>query len=193
MNKLDRIKKKYTEAQASRDALKADVNSLRSKHKEIDAQAQKLAESGDTDGYMAKKAEADKAGDALYVKQMQLKKADNPITEEESREAWNEYEAKASKELEKAWQEYISKRDDLVSEFKLLMDKQEEMLKTRNLCAMYLAGDPEPEKSICNSFNCYLVNPQDVAHDRLFFLRSGLVTKNEDNRFLSLVMRILPM
>ena len=187
MSKIDLIMSKYNAAQASLDSLRGDISRLCHKQQELDAEAQKLAENGDLKGYTTKKAQADKAGAQLYVKQMQLKKATNPITEQESREAWNEYVKDADKELKSAWNEYENKRRDLANSFEELMKLQKTRLEIREQCAEFITGDRPSALKLVDSFHCFLIDGNQVFKDRRFFLQLGFYDIYQDGCFGLLV------
>ena len=182
MSKFEVIKKKYEAAQAIRERLSNDISELKNRQQALDDEAHKLAENGDTDGYMIKKAEADRAGAELYVKQMQLNKSSNPISEEEARAAWLEYVKKADKELKAAWNTYDLKRRSLASDLKHLIAMQEDRLSLRAQCADYVTRDRFAAVEMSKSFHCYLINANDLLNDRLYLKRLGELSLDDDIR-----------
>lgn len=177
MNKIETIRKKYNDAQASKDTLKADVSKLSERQQVLDAEAQKLAENGDTDGYMVKKAEADRAAAELYVKQVQLEKTDNPITEAEVKEAWKEYVKGADKELQAAWIEYKKKRTALFTQMQKCMNLMQNSFVIREELYNYIVGDLWLAKQEARrNLHMFTIENRDVINDIEMYKRNGKIT-----------------
>ena len=183
MNKLYAIRKKYEEAQKSMVVFQATVVELTERKEAVEADAKRLAEVGDVDGYTAKKNELALIDDKLYVTRCQIKRASNPITKEEVSDAWLQYTQTADKDLTAAWNEYKARRKKLAVSFKKLMKMQEERLDIRKQCARYISEDTRSAMTLAPKFKCFLIANRDVSHDLFFFGRNGELTRDESIRY----------
>lgn len=181
MTKIDKIREKYTKAQAGKQSLQAEVADLEKKQAKLEADADKIALAGDSNGYLNAKAELERLSAEVYVKKAQLKVADNPITEEEAAEAWKEYIKEADKELKAAWTDYKKKRAALFSQMQKCMDIQRGSFLKREELGTYITGDLYQGKQLAiKKLSMFTINNNDLVHDRLMFARIGSLTAEQN-------------
>ena len=181
MTKIDKIREKYAKAQAGKEALQAEIAALDKKCADLEAEAKEIAITGDTAGYMKKKAEADKANAELYVKKAQLDVANTPITEAEVKEAWQEYIKGADKDLQAAWIDYKKKRTALFTQMQKCMDMMRDSFLKREELYTYVVGDPYQAKMQARSnLTMFTIESTDMINDRLMFVRNGVLTPDKD-------------
>lgn len=187
MTKFDKLQKKYYAAQNSSAALQKRKDVLLKQKEQLDSECQSAAENGNTDLYLQKSKEADRIGADLYVCDAQIKKASNPVTNEEAAEAWAEYVTVANKEIEKAKADIYAARSVLLAKLRAAMDTQEKALYTREMLAEF-AG--QHEYAAGGSSGAFLeklyplniINSMDILQERTYLQSAGLLGIDEGGR-----------
>ena len=174
MTKFDIVREKCEQAREKRALLLAEIDKLTQDADRLTSEAEKAAAAGDLNEYKAKKAEADSTAAALYVHRKQLSAIEKPISATEAREAWKEYAAKADKKLRKEWSEYQEQRAALLEQLKRCTSTMKSSLLARDAIAESANACEEKD------FPLFTINLKDIANDRSYFVRAGLLSV-EDN------------
>ena len=187
MTKFDKLQKKYYAAQNSSAALQKRKDVLLKQKEQLDSECQSAAESGNTDLYLQKSKEADRIGADLYVCDAQIKKASNPVTNEEAAEAWAEYVTVANKEIEKAKAELYAVRNTMLAKLRAAMIVQEKALYTREMLAEFAGQHEYASGGSSGQFLDKLyplgtINGLDILNERTYLRKVGLLSIEEDGR-----------
>ena len=135
MSKLNDIVKKHDAAQASKEPLQKEIDSLKKRKAELESQAEAAAEAGDEDRYIQLKHAADDAGMRAYVREKRLANADAPIDLAEGQAAWDEFISPINRQLNKAHAAYVKQQKQLFESLKELMELQRKAYATREQIA----------------------------------------------------------
>ena len=187
MTKFEKLQKKYADAKSSSAALHEKKEGLLKLKKQVEEERQKAAESGNTDLYLQKNREADLINADIYVCSAQIEKADNPITKEETAEAWAEYVKTANKDIEKAKADLLGERNVLLAKLRTAMKIQEKALYTREMLAEfagqheYAAGGSSGQ-FLDKLYPLGTINGTDILNERTYLRNVGLLGIEEDGR-----------
>lgn len=140
MSKLDKIKKTYEDAQATRASLEADLTALKARRIDEQAKADDRAAHGDTDGYRAALERLTDIDVDIHVKTKMLEHIAAPVSKADAVAAWNEYAAKEGKRYKDALRAYYNARKEAQNKIYELLSVLHDMFATRQNCARYAAG-----------------------------------------------------
>ncbi len=132
ITELDKIR---DEAAAKCEALEREISALRHKGEELLDKAARQAAAGNTAEYKATRAAIVDNETEIYVKQQQIKAAQDPFAGVDLVAAWKDYAAGRDKDFSKMFAEYEKHRAALCCEFKALCEYQRETLKHQTTCA----------------------------------------------------------
>lgn len=132
ITELDKIR---DEATAKCEALEREISALRHKGEELLDKAAKQAAAGNTAEYKATRAAIVDNETEIYVKQQQIKAAQDPFAGVDLVAVWKDYAATRDKDFSKMFAEYEKHRAALGREFKALCEYQRETLKHQATCA----------------------------------------------------------
>ena len=193
MTKFEKLQKKYTDAQGNIAALQKRKEELDEQKKQIEAERQKAAESGDTDLYLQKSKEAEQISAVIYVCDAQYKKAVNPVSAEEAAEAWAEYVKTANKEIEKAKAELYAVRNTMLAKLRAALTVQERALYTRETLAEFAGQHEYASGGSSGQFLDKLyplgtINGLDILNERTYLRHVGLLSIEEGGRIGALTV-----
>lgn len=143
MKNFDELKKKYQGAIKAREDRARQINELEETIKELEAKAKEAAIIDNIEDFKTLKQNAEFKSfqlEALKAKQQNETKITLPL--EEVQEAWNIYETKRKKELEKVIKAFEEAKDNLYGYFSDIYDLQNEGIKTRNEAAIMAGIQP---------------------------------------------------
>ena len=193
MSKFDKLQKKYVDAHNSSAELQKKKEVLLKQKEQLDAERQSAAESGDADLYLQKNREAERIDANLFVCEAQIKKALNPVTEEEAAEAWAEYVRTANKEIEKAKTELYAVRNTMLAKLRAAMIVQEKALYTREMLAEFAGQHEYASGGSSGQFLDKLyplgtINGLDILNERTYLRNVGLLSIEEGGRIGALTV-----
>lgn len=105
---------------------------------ELSRKAEAAADAGDVDLYYKYTQDVGRLEAAAHVREVQLRKKDQPITEDEVMSAWSDYVAGYSKNLASGLAKLEKAKAALLSEYSALLDLQGEALAVRARLAGYV-------------------------------------------------------
>ena len=135
MTKLEKMLKEYDAAQASVEGLKSEIAQLEMDQTRLEMDADAAAKEGNLPLYREKRDAAQLAADTLFVKNKQLEGCSCLRTEQEAREAWEEYAENYGRTFAKNWASYEKARTELYNDFLAMVHGQNAALSTREKCA----------------------------------------------------------
>ena len=132
-----------------KDAAKARAEIERAKEEyfkekqELSRKAEEAADAGNVDLYYKYTQDAGRLDAAAHVREVQLRKKDKPVTENEVNAAWSDFVAGYNKSLAAGLSRLEKAKSALLSEYSALIDLQEEALITRARLAGYVGQREE--------------------------------------------------
>lgn len=168
MTKIEQLEKKATDAQKRAEDLRKEIESMKAKILDREEKGMAAAEAGDDDKYLSLKAEADRLQSLIPVREVLLKKSENPISEDEARSAWDEYSAQVNKDLSKKYTAYQKLREDFYNRFIELIDLQTEICRKRQRLAELARSD---SKNLDRTYPFESLG-SDVNNDLDYFFRT---------------------
>ena len=155
-------------AEARAELEKAKEQAFKEKQ-ELTRKADAAAEDGNVDLYYQYTQDAGRVDAAAHVREVQLRKKDQPVTEPEVKAAWADFVAGYNKNLADGLTRLEKARDALLSEYEALVDLQGDALEIRERLAGYIN---EPTGDLCDSFPMEYIpakNGLDAGGVRSFF------------------------
>lgn len=130
------IEKQLKDTQGARDMLAKNQRENEAKAKEYREKADTAAAAGDVATYKEYKALADDAEAVAYVcgKQLEAEQG-NPVTIEQTREAWDEYAADYNKKLSAKLRKFEAAKADMLREYAAAVELQLQACATREWLA----------------------------------------------------------
>lgn len=139
---IERLREQYANAAAEATKKAQKVQEQEANLQALKQEQEAAAAAGDFDKYEDLAARISKAERFLYVMNHEKPKAE-AVTEEQAREAWEDYAKAWAREMAKRWALYRSAIRELCKQYEGLICYQNEALKTRKEVAGMVAADPE--------------------------------------------------
>ena len=190
MTKIEKIRKQYTDEQNKKVTLRADIEELEQRQKQLTSEAQQAAEAGDVDGYMNKKAQADRCSAEIYVNRLQLSKI-GTMNNAEVREAWREYIKPVNKELQEAYDDYKAARKDLCDKLRKVLYIQLQAYRTREFCAECTGVSRKDSNEFYNAAATYGMDgltAADVGKDLNLFQNTGDLSRDDGTQLYGMLL-----
>lgn len=192
--KLDTLKKKMEQGQASRNQFDKEIGELNSRSAALDAEMQSVAESGAVDLYLRLKQSREKLDAELYVKTIARDKALPVFDDAVIMDAWSEYAGQHDKQLVKMLEKYNKARHDIFLQFMEIIRFQNDALREREIVGTMAAHDAEAgvlhgdSDSRLARFSLVQIGEYGNAPELRFFQNSGDAS-DEDMQLMTSVIR----
>lgn len=193
MNKLEKIKKRYAEAQARKKSIEGSIAELKEQAAVLHAEAEAAANEGDVETYSKKRNAAQECEDKIYVKKAMLSHGDAPITLSEAQVAWSDYIGPANRELLKEYEVYKQLKAKVAEQLKKLAEIHEAALINREECLSMISDlEPEENKWSHEVYAQSLLRMEylpidDVVLDGRHLLRTKVITQEESGYILGVL------
>lgn len=129
-------------ADAREEIEKAKEETFKAKQ-ELSRKAEAAADAGDVDLYYKYTQDVGRLDAAAHVREVQLRKKDQPVTDEEVTAAWADYVAGYNKSLAAGLAKLEKAKDALLAEYAALVNLQSEALTVRARLAGYVGKQEE--------------------------------------------------
>lgn len=139
---IEKLREQYANAAAEATKKAQKVQGQEANLQALKQEQEAAAAAGDFDKYEDLAARISKAERFLYVMNHEKPKAE-AVTEEQAREAWEDYAKAWAREMAKRWGLYKAALRELRKQYEGLVKYQNEALKTRKEVAGMVAADPD--------------------------------------------------
>lgn len=190
MSKYNALIKKYDQAQTNKVRLAQEIEDLKAKKAEIEKTAEAAARDGNEEEYIRLRRDAEEIGSRAYVKEKLLAATENPVTREETIDAWDEYIRPINKQLEKALAAHLKKRQELYESFKEIKRIQDSAFSVRQQLADmigYCSNSGFPYDGIDGVYKMFRVTGSDIKPDLDLFIDLKLIEYMEAVNYCSLL------
>lgn len=135
---IEALDKKHAAIGAARAELDAEKKRAEQEQKDLAEQAEAAARAGNVERYVGLKKQAADAESASYVYTAHLKEQLVPISEDEAREAWDNYRKEYETEFSRKLEAFQQLKASMLTAYKNLIDAQSGAFEIRERLGGYL-------------------------------------------------------
>lgn len=128
---LASLLKRRSDAESEKNNLQDQKRKAEALAEELKIKAEEAAVSGDVEGYLRFKSEADRQEAVAHVADVRLHNTTNPVTQEDARAAWDTFCAENEPKFRANLAELDKARDSFFRAYNACADVQKEFCKTR--------------------------------------------------------------